>query len=147
EEEGTGLVTRPLIRDQIARIEVTPPDSRNIEPLGSVAEMLCIPRDRGIRPRVNVSSLGVEHHLVRRSQLFDQAFSLELPHVPLVDPASSGWDFAGWFEHDEVRRLREELDKVGAPSDPLARRVVAEIRALLDAVLADDRLALLIVEG
>lgn len=146
-DKGPDGITRSQIRSALTELLSRRPSGEELSELvdiGGLIELLCVPWSSGVKARLNVSALGVQHYLSMRSELFYDAFSERLPHSALV---SSKWEMAFWVEHNEVRKLLGELKRIPAPSDPMPARVFEQFRTLLDAVLADDRLGLLFAQS
>lgn len=145
EDEYVGI-SRSAINEEIKTIESERFDLADLSQVASAVELLCIPRDRGVRTKIDVSSLGLEHYLSKHSDVFRRAFGVQTPHVTLAQEVASSWESAWWLEGSEVRMLREDLAKIPAPREPLMRRALSLVQELLDTVLAEPGFVLLIAQ-
>ena len=151
DESLSPVLIRPELERDLAILDAGP--SRNYSDVVELdalvlVDLLCTPEDPSLRRRLDVDSTGLGLYLQARSELFHDLYTGRIGR-PIGSP--SAWDDGRWLGHDDVRRLRDELRSLPAPTasgdvpyPDLAGRVRQQFLNLLETVLSDEKLVLTI---
>jgi hypothetical protein len=144
ETHGPQGVTRSQIVEALTYLEKGTINSHVRECIRGLTELLCIPWDRGVTPRVNIDTSGLTLHLQEESEVVGRALNGEVPGEALE---SSPWMWSYLLARDQAAKLRKELDKVPPPREDLQRRVLERLVKLLDFAVAHPDLRIAIIQS